>query len=120
MNNKLAKLFITILTILASGLIAGYLIEYTDAYYKSKNMYKNVALGMLILVLVYYPMTTFLDAYFQKLSKKVMNKSKKIAKSNVFGMLIGFCIAIFVLFLGYAKFWYNWNILGNLWSKYIV
>ena len=118
MYSKLSKLFITTLTILTASLVAGFLINYVDDYYKSRNMYKNVALGMLIMVFVYYPMTMLLESYFQKLSSKLLSKSKKITKSNTLGMLIGFSIAIFVLFVCYAKVWYDWNVLDSLWRKY--
>lgn len=81
-------------------------------------MYKNVALGMLVMVAVYYPMTLLLEKYFQKFSSRILSKSKKITKSSTIGMLIGFSIAIFVLFVCYAKVWYDWNVLDSLWRKF--
>jgi uncharacterized membrane protein YedE/YeeE len=92
-------------------------VEYIDEYYKGRDRFKNVALGMFVMVAVYYPMTTFLESYFQKISKKMISKSKKIANSNALGMFIGFSIAIFVLFLCYAKVWYNWNVIKTLINK---
>ena len=117
MNTKLAKLFITSLTILTATLVAGFLKIKIDHYYKGKELYKNVLLGMLMLVVVYYPMTSLLNKYFAQVSKKLVSGSKKISKSNTLGMIIGFSIAIFVLFIGYANLWYNYNIIEHLLEK---
>lgn len=119
MNNKISKLLITSLTILTVTLIATYLKTQIDTYYKGRSMIKNVFLGMFVIVIIYYPMTSLLNKYFQFVSKKIVSKSKKISKSSTIGMLIGFSIAIFVLFLGYAKIWYNWNVVKYLLDKLI-
>lgn len=117
MNRKLSKLFITTLTILIVSLVASFLKAEIDKYYKGKELYKNVLLGMAVMVIVYYPMTTLLNKYFQGVSKKLVTGSKKISKSSTLGMIIGFSIVIFVLFLGYAKLWYNWNVIQSILNK---
>jgi hypothetical protein len=118
MINKLTKFFVFSLTILTVTLVAGFLKVEIDKYYKGKELYKNVLLGMLMVVLVYYPMTLFLNKFFSQVSKKMVTGSKKISKSNTLGMIIGFSIAIFVLFLGYAKLWYNYNLITDLIQKF--
>ena len=114
MNNKLNKLLITVLTILVVSLVANFLKAEVEEYYRDKNIYKSVLLGMGIMVVIYYPMTILLNKYFTKLTKKYLTKSKKIAKSNSIGVIIGFLIAIFVLFICYAYVWYDINVISDL------
>ena len=114
MNRKLNKLFVTSLTILTASLIAIYLIERIDVYFKNGRSYQSVLAGMTLMVIVYYPMTTFLEKYFEVISKKMLSNSKKIAKSNTLGMLIGFSIAIFVLFIFYAQIWYGIDVIKDI------
>ena len=71
-------------------------------------------MGMGLMVVIYYPMTTFLEKYFEKFSKKLLSKSKILSKSNTVGMLIGFSLAIFVLFIFYAEIWYGIDVIGDI------
>jgi len=114
MNKKLSKFLVTALSILVVSLVAGYLKSLIDVYVKDKNVYKSVLLGMAVMVVVYYPMTMVLNKYFEKLSRRYISNSKKMAKSNTLGMLIGFVIAIFALFICYAKVWYNVDVINDI------
>ena len=117
MSKKLNKVFITSLTILVVSLVASFLKTLVDDYFKDDNIYKSVLIGMGLMVAVYYPMTILLNKYFTKLSQGYLRKSKKIAKSSTLGVIIGFLIAIFVLFVCYSYVWYDTNILADIMNK---
>lgn len=114
MNRKLNKLLVTILTILVVTLIAMYLRKRVDAYFSNGRNYQSVLVGMGLMVAVYYPMTKLMNKYFESMSKSYLAGSKKISKTNSTGVIIGFLMAIFVLFILYAKVWYNLDVLKDL------
>lgn len=118
MNRKLSKLFVTSLTILTVSLIAIYLREQINDHFNHRKNYQAVFVGMLLMVAIYYPMTTLLNQYFESLSKKIVSKSKKISKSSSVGMFIGFSLAIFVLFIFYAQLWYGIDVIRDI-KKFI-
>lgn len=114
MNRKLNKLLVTILTILVVTLIAIYLRKRIDAYFSNGRSYQSVGVGMALMVAVYYPMTKLMTKYLGPISKSYLSGSKKLAKTNRTGVIIGFLMAIFVLFIFYAKVWYNLDVLKDL------
>ena len=114
MNSKLSKLFVTSLTILTVSLIAIFLRREIEAYFHHGRSYQSVLVGMLLMVVIYYPMTTVLNKYFDYLSKKIVSKSKKISKSSTIGMIIGFSLVIFVLFVFYAQVWYGIDVIRDI------
>lgn len=114
MNRKIGKLFVTALTILTVSYFAIYLRSQIDVYFKNGKTYQSVLIGMLLMVAIYYPMTTFLNKYFESVSKKLISKSKHLSKSSTLGMFIGFSIAIFVLFIFYAKLWYGLDVISDI------
>lgn len=114
MNKKLNKLFVTILTILVVTLVASFLKELIDDNYKDgRSPYTSVWIGMAVMVAVYYPMSLFLTKYFSAISRKYLRHYRRISKSNILGLLLGFIVAILVLFGFYAKVWYDLNVLED-------
>jgi len=115
MNKKLNNLFVTILTILIVTLIASFLTGLMDESFKDRNSpYTSVWIGMGLMVVVYYPMSAFLNKYFNTISKKYLRQTRKISKSNSVGIIIGFALALAILFIFYAKIWYNLDVLDDI------
>lgn len=117
MSKKLNKLLVTTLTILVVSLVASFLRGIIENYYKDRNVYKSILLGMGVLVVIYYPMTLILNKYFTNLAQIYLKKSKKVAKSSTAGVIIGFILAIFVLFCAYAYVWYDLNVFTDLLNR---
>ena len=97
----LTKFSVYSITILLAYLISGYIVSYLNSYYNEKS-YVAVAIEMMVILAVYYPIVTFLDKYIQKASKTYVKQSKSLHKNSKMGLLIGISIAFFVLFILFA------------------
>ena len=96
------------ITILSAYLISEYFVNYLNSFYKTPS-YLSVLTGMLVIIVVYYPMMNILDRYIAKATTKYIKKSKTLHNNNFVGILIGFSSAFFVLFVLFALVWHNMN-----------
>lgn len=96
------------ITILTAYLISEHLVNFLNSKYKEPT-FGSVAIGMLVIIAVYYPVMNILDKYIEKMSRDYIRKSKSLHKSNFIGALIGFSIAFFVLFVLFALVWHDMN-----------
>ena len=106
MNKFITKNGIYLIAVLAANLLADFLIsELFDVL--QKKSWENVGFRMLVIAIVFIPVMALLEPIIAKVSKKYMQQSKRVGKSNLTGTLIGLSIAIGALYLGYAYVWYN-------------
>tara|TARA_B100000809_G_scaffold47310_1_gene41921 strand:- start:322 stop:672 length:351 start_codon:yes stop_codon:yes gene_type:complete len=110
---QLTKFTVYSTTILTAYLISEFLVGFLNSYYK-ENTYSSVAIGMLVVLIVYFPIVTFLDKYIKQMSKSYVNKSKTLNKNSGLGIIIGFLIMFFVLFILFALVWHDLNLLKDL------
>jgi hypothetical protein len=107
------KFFATILTILTANLLTTALSDYMVTY---KNNYKPVVftiIGMVIIVMVFYPLFMRLEEWIKSVSQKVMRSGKSVA-GKFLGLSLTFIAAIMVLIYFYAKMWYHIDLFGIL------
>ena len=112
-TQKLTKYAIFALTILIASLISDYLVKYISVEFVDRS-YKGVAIEMCIIILVYYPAFTIIEKFVLKASKEYVKTSKKAVKSSNFGLLIGFGIAVLILFYFFAKVKHNMDLFEDL------
>ena len=101
-TQKLTKYAIFALTVLIASLLSDYLVDLISSEFVDHS-YKGVAIEMCIIIIVYYPAFTIIEKLVLQASKKYVISSKKAVKSSSFGLLIGFVIAVLVLFYLFAK-----------------
>lgn len=112
MTTRLTKFAILSLSILSASLISDYAVSYFSSW-SGKN-YKGVAMGMFVTVIVFYPLFSLLERYIKKASSSYIKSSKKMAGSSFFGLIIGYALAILVLFIMFAIVWYDLNPVRDL------
>jgi uncharacterized protein YacL len=113
MYRYLFRFFVISLTILTANLLTNFISDYLITY---KNHVKQVTftfLAMGIIVLIFYPLFTWLQEWVKKLSMKFMKSGKNIA-GKYFGLFLAFIIAMLILFYFYAKMWYGIDFLRVL------
>jgi hypothetical protein len=110
---QLTKFTVYSITILTAYLLSEYLVGFLNNYYKEKT-YFSVFIGMLVVLAVYFPVVTFLDKYIKQMSKTYVNKSKGLAKNSGIGIILGFLVMFFVLFVLFALVWHDFNLLDDL------
>ena len=75
--------------------------------------YLLVIVDMLIVILIFAPAFTFVSKYTKKLSKVYVKTSKKISNSKN-GNLLGFAVALIILFILFAYLRHNINVIEDL------
>lgn len=102
---KFNRFAILTLTILIGTLISDYAINYfTETIGKT---YKGVWVNMAATVIIFFPLLSMLDAYVKKASRTYIKTSKKITGNSFWGLILGFTLAILVLFILFANVWYK-------------
>lgn len=94
------------LTILTANLLTTALSDYMVTYRNHMKPITFTFLGMLIIVVVFYPLFTRLEEWVKKLSVRVIKSGRSLA-GKYLGLFLAFLTAISVLFYFYAKMWYN-------------
>lgn len=98
-RTKYAALIISILT---ASLINEYLLKLIKSYYEEPT-YQSVAIGMLITIIVFVPLFSILNKWINRATKSYIKTSKKVASNSKTGLYVSFMIALFILFVLYAK-----------------
>ncbi len=113
MNRKLTKFFVFTITILIAHLVSDFLVEMVLEHSVSNNVYKETAIRLLITVFIFYPVLMFTEKYMKDAARRYVNSSKKLAKSSIYGMLIGSAVAIIILYGLFLMLWYNTNMVRD-------
>jgi len=94
------------ITILIMNLLAGYVTNYFIKYKGNNNPLKFIALGMVVLVMIFYPAFQYINEQVKIIIHRLFRHGK-----NVFGRFLGsiiiFIVLFLILFCMYAKLWFN-------------
>jgi hypothetical protein len=109
MTRKLTGIAAAILAILTAELLHSIAHSWFHHHYHISSPYKSVAVSMIVAVAVFYPAFHFLEKYVHKASEKYVEGSKAISKNRTIGLILGFSIAVFFLFVGFSMVWHERN-----------
>ena len=107
------RFVVTSLTILTANLLTNALSNYMVSY---KNQYKPFTftlLGMVIIVMVFYPLFMKLEDWVKNISVKFIRSGNTLA-GKYLGLALTFTMGILVLCYFYAKVWYHIDLLSIL------
>lgn len=113
---KLNKFIVTVLTILMLQLIADWVVTFFNNAHKNK--YLSVLIYMAVIVILFYPMLTFLNRYIATFSKKYVKGSGHLSKNKYVGVLVGFFIALLILFSLFAILMFDKSLFSDI-SRWI-
>ncbi|WP_025739549.1 hypothetical protein [Aquimarina pacifica] len=111
-KRKFTQYAIYAVAVLCAALINEYIIRYVKKHIDQQG-YLLVLIDMLIIVLIFAPAFALVGKYTKKLSKSYLKTSKKISNSSN-GTLLGFTVAIIILFILYANLRHNINVLSDI------
>jgi len=116
MKRKTTKYAVIIISILLAELIHDYIQELVYAWVKHSQfgIYVSVLISMAAVVVIFYPAFNLIERYLHFASRKYIEGSKKISKNNFRGLLLGFILALILLFVGFCELWYQSNPIANL------
>jgi hypothetical protein len=110
---KLFRFVVFTLSILTANLVSDFSSNYLVSY---KNQYKPIPftfVGMMLIVIVFYPLFQLLDKWIARFSKNVVNTGRSFA-GKYLGLLLAFFAALFVLMYFYLQVWYDKNLFDFL------
>lgn len=103
------------ITILTANLLTTALSNYLITFRNNIRPLSFTILGMVVIVLVFYPLFAKLEAWVKGLSMKIVNKGRSLA-GRYLGLVLAFAVCLIVLSYFYAKMWYNIDIFKILTS----
>jgi hypothetical protein len=111
MKRKTTKFAVIVISILLAELIHDYIQELLmDWVHESEfGLYSSVLISMVVAVVVFYPAFNVIEKYLHYASSKYVEGAKKISKNGFLGLVIGFFLALFLLFIGFSELWFQKN-----------
>ena len=113
MYRFLFRFFVMTLTILTANLITNHINDYMVSY---RNQYKPLTftlLGMLVTVVIFYPLFVKLESWVKDISVKAIKSGKSLGGKYI-GLILTFIICLMVLTYFYAKMWYHIDIVKSI------
>jgi hypothetical protein len=107
------RFVVTTLTILTANLLTTVLSDYMVSYKYSTKPIIFTFIGMIIIVVVFYPLFIKLEKWVEDFSVKIV-KSGKTQAGKYIGLVSTFIVGILILIYFYAKLWYNIDVLRIL------
>lgn len=109
MKRKVTKYMVIVLAILLAELLHAYAHSFLEEYLTKSSPYRSVAISMVTAVIVFYPAFHFITKYLKYTSEKYVQGAQRVTKNRFVGLLIGFSLAIFLMFAAFSQIWYHKN-----------
>lgn len=111
---KITKHAIYIVSVLTAYLIKEFVVYILGNFKKvNPNKYVSVLIGMLLVVLIFYPVYELLKTVSKHLVHEYFKKSKEITNSQLGGVAFGFVTLVILLFGVYSYLWQKVNIIRD-------
>ncbi len=109
MNRKIFNFFVLVITILLVNLLTTFIADYLMKYRVHTNYLKFTAIGMGVIVVVFYPAFEYLNGIIEKTTTRFLKKGNNVF-GRILGVYIAFFIMLFTLYCIYAHIWFNVNV----------
>ena len=73
-----------------------------------------VGIGMLLVIVIFYPLYELFKEISKSFIESYLRRSKKAMRSRFIGLLVGFFVALAVLYSVYAYLWYDINVIKDI------
>jgi len=106
MYKRLFKFAVSTITILTINLVSNLIVDYLVSYKQHYQYLKFTLIAMGIIVVIFYPLFTWMETWLNVLSVKIIRTGKSMA-GKYFGLLLAFALSIAVLTYCYTRYWYH-------------
>jgi hypothetical protein len=106
MYKYLFRFIVTTLTILTANLITNAISNYMVTYRYSTRPIAFTFIGMMIIVVVFYPLFIRLEDWISGISVRFVKSGRSLA-GKYFGLAAAFSGGMVILFYFYARMWYH-------------
>ncbi|MBK8806638.1 MAG: hypothetical protein IPO21_08335 [Bacteroidales bacterium] len=114
---KVLKFMVLLLSILTAHLVTGAIDNYVLKYKYQFNPYIFTWIGMLLVVMIYYPLFTQIDNLSTKFSNWFLRTGKKVTGRRT-GIFIFFLLATLVLYYFYGLIWFDINVVSKMFYSF--
>jgi len=118
MNQKLFKLFVFSITILLVNLLTTFISDYFMQFKNSTDALRFTAIGMCVIVLIFYPAFNYINGIVEKFTVRFLKKGKNLF-GRTLGIYLAFAIMLFILYYIYARIWFHVDVFGVLFRRMI-
>lgn len=116
MNRKIFNFFVFSVTILLVNLLTTFVADCFMKYKGQTNNLKFTAIGMCIIVLVFYPAFEYLNGIVEKITSRFLKKGNNLF-GRILGVYITFFIILFILYCIYAHIWFDVNVVKEVFGS---
>jgi hypothetical protein len=113
MYKYLFRFVVTTLTILTANLFTTAISDYMVTYKYSTKPVAFTFIGMMIIVVVFYPLFMKLEDWITGISVRFIKSGRSVAGKYV-GLIASFSGGMLILFYFYARMWYHIDFLRVL------
>ena len=110
MNRKIFNFFVLSITILLVNLLTTLIADYLMKYRDQTNYLKFTAIGMGVIVVVFYPTFEYMNGIVEKFTTRFLKKGNNLF-GKILGVYIAFFVMLFTLYCIYAHIWFNINVI---------
>ena len=115
MYKFLFRFVVTTLTILTATLVTSAISDYMVTYRYSTKPVVFTFIGMLIIVVVFYPLFMKLEEWITGISVRFIKSGRSLA-GKYLGLYLAFFGGMLILFYFYARMWYHIDFLKVLFN----
>lgn len=115
-EKKYAEVIVFTVSVLVAKLVFDMIMKLAPTVSTTHHQYYDVMIGMALIVLVFYPLSGFVQNLIEAQVVKLTNSSKNLHKSNLVGMTIAFLGILVVIFGCFLKIKFDVNILADAWE----
>lgn len=115
MYRFLFRFFVITITILTANLLTTAISDYLVTYRHHMKPLVFTLIGMLVIVLVFYPLFTRVEDWVKGISTRFIRTGKNLG-GKYLGLFLAFFTGMIILFYFYVKMWYGIDIVKALFS----
>lgn len=117
MNRKIFNFLVLVVTILLINLLSNFIADYFITKYKGNTSYlKFTAIGMGVIVIIFYPAFEYLNGIVEKITTRFLKKGNNLF-GRILGVYIAFFVMLFILYCLYARVWFDVNVLKVIFNS---
>jgi hypothetical protein len=117
MTKNFKKFMIYTFTVLVSKLVYDVIIKLLPVIKTTHNPYFDVAIGMTLTLIIFYPFYGFTHKWMEKFSGHYVKHAKKIHSNDLVALFIAYVVGLLILFGCYMMLRFNINIITEAYNK---
>lgn len=107
------KFFIYSFTVLCTKLLYDVILKLLPVIKSTRNPYFDVAIGMVLALIIFYPIYAFTRNWMERFSHHYIKYSGKLHRNRLFALVLAYLFGMLVLFACFLKVKFDINIISD-------